>query len=246
MSAYMTGRALTGAGQDPMNRKEVYPMQGKNSHIISPRFRRTLLASAISFALAGGTGLALAAEDDQNGVGALQGDEYGQERNGMAEDQAMIGQDNAGMVDHSDEAAMNDHEQKARDLVGQPLLDQDGEQVGRIDRVVRDEQDELALVVIEEDAGMLGIGEEQERVVSLDELEIEEHASLSQDQDLAQMPEFEEDQYETVAQADDQEAGAPQEDTAELEQPEDDQFGEPTAEDDQWDQEPQTGTGPTG
>lgn len=211
------------------------------------RLRRTLLASAISLALAGVGGFAIAGQTGYQS-GSQAGEQHGQP-SGMMEEQAQAGED-TGMM-QQEELAMGGQqidEQKARDLLGKPLINQNDEVVGTVDRVVRDDQDQLALVVTEEGGTMLGMGEGTQRVVTTDQIEIEEHAALSQQaEDLAQMPEFDEQQYETIAQAQEQQQQQqPQDEQAEITIQEEEQDQAALEEEPQWGEDTQAQEQPLG
>lgn len=178
-------------------------------------FRRTLLASAISLAFAGASGFAVAAQTDSYDASS-QTTTTEQESTATAPQQDPMAQDP--MADEQTAMAPGQiSEQEAEQLIGQPLMSAEGEELGDIERVVRDDQDRLALVVSEQ--GTLGIGG-SERVVELEQIEVQgQQATLSQG-DLAAMPEFQEEQYETVASAEEaaSTSSMPPEETAELEQ----------------------------
>ncbi|RFA27205.1 hypothetical protein CAI21_15265 [Alkalilimnicola ehrlichii] len=168
-------------------------MQVKQTQSRAHGFRRTLLAAAVSFALAGAGGYAMA--EDRAGY-----DDQAAMEDQAAQDQAMVQEDQAMMEE--DTAAIGEmDEQEAEQLIGQDLESQQGETLGQIQGVVRDEQDQLALVVQEEGGDMLGLGGGAERVVPLDQVEQTDTGAVltTPDEDLAQMEEFQEDQYETVA-----------------------------------------------
>lgn len=214
------------------------------------KFRRTLLASAISLAFAGASGFAVAADTQAGGVDTDPQTQQEEPRAGgddpwaamsdedpaVAEEDPAVAADDPAMPDEDTAMAEEDtamaegeiSEQEAEQLVGQSLQGPEGEELGQIDRVVRDDQDQLALVVSE--GGTLGIGG-TERVVELEQIDIQDQQATLRQDDLAAMPEFQEEQYETVASAadapEDEAAADPmlEDDTAEFEQEQTDEFG---------------------
>lgn len=185
------------------------------------KFRRTLLASAISLAFAGASGFAIAgAQTGEQAGGTYGSDPQAQQQqpggtSQQPQDQVAQGttEDTAQAQSPSAAGGGQITEENASQLVGQSLKGPEGDELGQIEQIVRDDQGQLALVVSEE--SLMGLGGSTQRVVPSDQVQLDEQnqASLQQG-DLSQMAEFQEGQYEIVASAEDAQQQQPQDQAA--------------------------------
>lgn len=167
------------------------------THSIQPRFRPQLVAAS-ALALLMSAGLAHAAGQqhsqayDQSGQQQTQQDQFGQPQSAAQQDQFGQPQGEQGEM----QAGI---EQQSQDLLGQPVLSQTGERLGTIQQIVRDPTTQQLSAVIQSEDG------QQQVVADMQSLQLEQHAVLSGAQDsLAALPPFQQDQYQVVASADQQ------------------------------------------
>jgi hypothetical protein len=90
---------------------------------------------------------------------------------------------------------------QGQEMVGKTLVSRKGEQLGKVDRIVRDKQDDSLNAVIAS-GGFLGMGEKQV-VVPLDQLQLQgDQVELTTDmnqRELEQMAGYQEENYEPIA-----------------------------------------------
>jgi hypothetical protein len=99
-------------------------------------------------------------------------------------------------------------------MVGKSLVNQQGEQLGKIERIVRSRQDQSLMAVVSS-GGIFGIGGKQV-VLPLNQLQLQGDQAVAQmpltQEELQQMAEYQPDQYEDVqpqqAAQDQQQGGA--------------------------------------
>ncbi len=157
------------------------------------KLRPTLIAAALGAVLAGPLGIAHAQQDTMEGdSGGTMG----------TQQQPAMGQD-----------VMS---QTADDLSGKTVVDQQGNELGDVDKIVRSQQDNKLYAVVSS-GGFLGIGADR-FVVSVDSLSMQDDRIVAQTdaskEQLQEQAEYDEEQYSDLDQDDvqlaqlEQEAGA--------------------------------------